>query len=86
MKVYITKYALTQGIYEIEAKETREPDMIKNVENSLELYHGKGKEWHLSKEDAIKKAEEMKQKKIKSLKTQIEKFEKMTFRRNVKGV
>lgn len=79
MKVYITKYALTQGIYEIEAKETREPDMIKNVENSLELYRGKGKEWHLNKEDAIKKAEEMKQKKIKSLKAQIEKFEKMTF-------
>lgn len=79
MKVFITKYALTQGIYEVEVKETANPDMVVEANNSLAYYHGKGKEWHLKKEDAIQKAEEMRSKKIKSLKKQIEKIEKMKF-------
>jgi hypothetical protein len=44
-----------------------------------EFYHGEGKEWHTSKESAIKKAQEMKQKKIETLKKQIAKLEKIKF-------
>ena len=36
-------------------------------------------DWHSDKQSAIKKAEEMRQKKIESLKRQIKKFEEMRF-------
>ena len=66
MKVWITKYALTRGIIE--------------TENLNDYYSGKGYSWmHYNKESAIKKAEEMRQKKIASLKEQIEKLERMRF-------
>lgn len=86
MKVWITKYALTQGIYEAEVINnclTTDPsgNMIevkeKNKINSY--YHEKGKEWHETKESAIKRAEEMRRKKIASLRKQIERLDKMKF-------
>lgn len=77
MKVWITKYALTKGILIKEAEECDFNGMIKAKYGSY--YHGEGREWHRTKESAIKKAEEMRQKKIQSLKNQIEKLEKMEF-------
>jgi len=53
--------------------------MIEILNSRYEYYHDEGKDWHTDKESAIKKAEEMKQKKIKSLKRQIEKLENMKF-------
>lgn len=87
MKVWITKYCLTIGIEEIEAEicSTNE-DMIEKVNNKEisgyqcdEYYHGKNEEWHTTKESAIKKAEEMKLKKINSLKKQLKKLEALKF-------
>ena len=43
------------------------------------FFHGEGKEWHRTKEAAIAKAEEMRQKKIAGLKKQIERLEKLEF-------
>ena len=66
MKAWITKYALTRGIIE--------------TENLNNCYSGKGYSWmHCNKESAIQKAEEMRQKKIESLKNQIQKLEEMRF-------
>ena len=66
MKVWITKYALTRGIIE--------------TENLNNCYSGKEYSWiHYDKNSAIQKAEEMRQKKIASLKKQIEKLERMRF-------
>jgi hypothetical protein len=82
MKVWITKYALTQGIYEIEAEICKDinPDMIARANvNYSECYHGKGREWHLTKEDAIKRAESIKINKIESLRKQINKLENLQF-------
>lgn len=85
MKVWITKYALTQGVYEAEViDDCRDTDPSGNMiavkeESFTPYYHGKGKEWHETKESAISKAEQMRQKKISSLKKQIEKLEKMKF-------
>ena len=81
MKVWITKYALTQGIFEIEAEECGMgfPGMIQTKEEYPSYYHKEGKDWHRSKESAIKRAEEMRQKKISSLKKKLEKLEKMKF-------
>ena len=81
MKVWITKYALKLGIRETEGEidETGSlRDMnAKSYQNNL--YHGEGDEWHRTKESAIKKAEEMRQKKIASLKKQIKGLERMRF-------
>ena len=43
-------------------------------------FHGEGREWHRTKESAIDKAEEMRKKKIETMKKQIEKLEKMEFK------
>ena len=80
MKVWITKYALTSGILEKEVKDFGDGS-VREIENSFPIYyHGEGKEWHRTKESAIAKAEEMRKKKIASLKKQIEKLEKMEFK------
>lgn len=79
MKVWITKYALTKGIFEMEVESQSEDG--KGVYGKVwsDGYHGEGKEWHRTKESAIRRAEEMRQKKIARLKNQIEKLEQMKF-------
>lgn len=80
MKVWITKYALTQGIFEKEAKECDRPGMISIDEGyGCVYFHDEGKDWCRTRESAIKRAEEMRQKKIASLKKQIKKLEEMKF-------
>jgi hypothetical protein len=79
VRVWITKYALTIGIYEIEARETSSPGMVGDANDPLSMFHGEGKEWHKSKEDAIQRAEIMKNKKIESLEKQLEKIKNIIF-------
>ena len=83
MKVWITKYALTQGIFEIEGEywqnlEKLDMDVISPT-NQPGLYFGKDKEWSLIKEEAIITSNKMRLKKIESLKKQITKLENMRF-------
>lgn len=86
-KVWISKYALTKGVYELEVKrcvksihDKEESDMVEIKENCYTSYfHGEGKEWHLTKESAIVRAEEMKSRKIESVKKQLNKLEKLKF-------
>lgn len=80
MKVWITKYALTKGIIEADG-ELISSDSVSILNRGLSLpthWFYKG-DWHSGKQSAIKKAEEMRQKKIESLKKQIEKLEEMRF-------
>jgi len=80
MNVWITKYALTKGILEIEAELCDSPGMIKDQNNGWNsYYHGEGKDWHKSKEAAIERAEYMRQNKLKSIRTKINKLQKLTF-------
>lgn len=85
MKVWITKYALTGGIMEahISKSELRKDCLYKFVDVKLptgvvDTMVEKG-DIHERKESAIKKAEDMRQKEITSLKKQIEKLEGMRF-------
>ena len=89
MKVWITKYALTDGIIEAESDtQTQNKEKVFAFWNNDEFgifypsigifYPSKG-ELFYDKESAIQKAEEMRQKKIASLKKQIEKLEEMRF-------
>lgn len=78
MKVYITKYALSRGLYETEAVECEGfPGMIRTKDGLH--FHGEGRDWARTKEDALNRAEEMKAAKIESLKKQIKKLEDMKF-------
>jgi len=83
MKVWITKSALTNGIQEVDDAEICEgssTNMIRVPSLGCHPYfHGKGREWHDSKESALKKAEEMRKAKIESLFKQIYKLEGMKF-------
>lgn len=80
MKVFITKLALTKGIVELEAKPCIDVSeyMIETRSNGYSVYYHK-KDWYLTKEEAIKKANKMRDRKIVSLKKQIEKLEKLNF-------
>ena len=80
MKVWITKYALTKGIIEVDG-ELISSDFVSILNRGVSLpthWFYKG-DWHSDKQSAIKKAEEMRQKKIESMKKQIQKLEEMRF-------
>ena len=80
MKVWITKYALSRGIIEADGEFTGFDSVsILNRDLSLPTHWFYKGDWHSDKESAIKKAEEMRQKKISSLKKQIKKLEEMRF-------
>ena len=79
MKVWITKYALTDGIIEAEAMYLGHDIVAVTLENDTRSINLYSDECHLSKESAIQKAEEMRQKKIASLKKQIEELERIRF-------
>ena len=85
MKVWITKYALTRGIIKINDSSFHRTYVKPN--GTICFYDEFGdmvcsyrrSEYFGLKELAIQKAEEMRQKKIASLKKQIEKLEGMRF-------
>lgn len=68
IKVWIAKYALTQGIYEIEVIDCG-GGMVKG--EHYNFFHREGDQWHATKESAIKKAEKMRLRKIASLEKQL---------------
>lgn len=84
MKVWITKYALTQGIIEADCKRLYEDgwgtllwiDKKGFKHNDFMPPHS----FTLNKYDAIARGEEMRKKKIANLKKQIEKLEKLKFK------
>jgi hypothetical protein len=83
---YLTKYALTKGILEVQSNEppTKNDDIHYQHKNWHEFscYAKFDEEIFNTKEEAIAKAEEMRCKKIESLKKQIQKLEKKSFVKN----
>lgn len=84
MKVWITKYALTEGIFQVNAEKCSDtsPNMIGFIrENSgfTQYAHGEGRDWHLTKESALARSENMRLAKIKSHKNAIKRLEQMSF-------
>lgn len=82
-KVFITKYALTKGIQEAKAN-IIESCNDKNIKYSyVKFFYVTNlvldKDAFIDKSEAIKKAEEMRLKKIESLKKQIKKLEDLKF-------
>lgn len=80
--VYITKYALTTGISHVLARVVKDTNgQMIEVKMGLHIvyFHGEGKDWHRTEEGAVKRAEELRVKKIASLKKQIKKLESLKF-------
>lgn len=77
-KVYVTKYALTEGVKEIEVSDcfNVNPTMVA-AKIGYGFYH-KG-EWFRTREEALIDAERRRLRKIKSLRTQLGKLEQLRF-------
>lgn len=81
---WISKYALTKGIYPAKCEEPSPstPGLIVGHSGRWsEYYHGEGRDWHRTEADAIAKAETMRTRKIDSLRKQIDKLEKLSFKK-----
>jgi hypothetical protein len=85
MKVFITKYALTDGIkeingatHEIGISERMVSYVIDGAFASQAMCVHKP-DWHLTKAEAVERAEAMRVAKIASLRKSIAKLEKLTF-------
>lgn len=79
MKYWISKYALSIGIFEVDG-------VVGNLGNALQTYNERGwivfypkKDYHETEAAARSAAEEMRTKKIASLRNQIERLERMEF-------
>lgn len=76
--VWITKWALTSGIEKLEAEWILDSKVVSVKRRGHIAYFYKNN-WHLSLEDAKKRAEDMRRKKIASLEKQIEKLKSLQF-------
>lgn len=75
IRVWITKYALTDGVREVEAEVTNIDDMIiAGFWDYRQDFWGEGKEWHRTLEGAQQKALQMKNAKLDSLARQMDKL------------
>ncbi len=83
MKAFVTKHALTKGIFEVEGSNSPDYPRMLSVQLGpggwIENYHGEGRDWHRTRESALLRAEEMRKAKIASLKKQIKKLESLSF-------
>ena len=78
MRVFITKYALTQGIFEVEVDECEgSPGLV--ADQSRYTSHYRRPDWHLTREEAADRARVMQATKLGALRRQIRKIEAMTF-------
>jgi uncharacterized protein involved in outer membrane biogenesis len=83
MKVWITKYALTNGIEQYDGAEVNVEINVNMITIKTDRYplhfHGEGKDWHRTEASARARAEVMRKAKIASLRKQIAKLEKLSF-------
>lgn len=83
MKLFFSKYALSTGIIEADGviHEGSCAGMATTKENGhTSHYHGEGREWHRTRDEAMKRAEIMRKQKIESLKRSIRKLEALKFK------
>lgn len=75
---WITKYALTRGIFTEEVEVCSET-MVKSVQSKwgVTFYHGD--DYHRARSDAITRAEEMRAAKLASLQRQIDRLKRLDF-------
>lgn len=83
MKAWITKYALTKGIWEAEVEKTDFPDMVviltddKGRKTETSLWTVWREAWHHTEREALESAIKMGEKKLMSLLKSATKFNKL---------
>lgn len=80
MKVYITRYALTEGIYlaDVELSQTDDSRVVV-LAGGHHFGIFRRPDWHVTLTDAIHRAEQMRKEKIVSLRAQINRLEHLDF-------
>jgi hypothetical protein len=80
LEIWSTKYALTKGIVHYQqAEQSREfPTMVGIKGECMDSYLHAG-DWHTTRKAAVKKAEEMRLRKIASLRKALAKMERLRF-------
>jgi len=78
MKAYITKYALTSGVFVMEGNSSLN-GIFGRREGDWSDTGYYGKDVHLTKESALARCEEMRTSKLKSIKKQMQKIADMKF-------
>lgn len=78
---WISKYALTQGVFSIKAdiSDTSDGMLVDRSGGYASYYHGEGREWHRTKEGACAKAEEMRISKLRSIEKQEKRLRDLVF-------
>ncbi|MEQ9830583.1 hypothetical protein [Pectobacterium versatile] len=76
-KIYVTKYALTSGVFAIDAD--IDGNMAIYISTGSYLRHVHGDEFHLTPDDALADCERRRKAKIESLDKQRKKIEAMQF-------
>lgn len=79
--MFITQYALTKGIIEVDGDKVQQSNYDKKCFYIDGYFNGYllGTNIFYPREEAVKVAEQMRDKKIESVKKQLKKLEKMTF-------
>lgn len=77
---YVTKYAMTAGILQVNGEPSKDGDFISFKRNGGPFYteYAHGKDFHATLEAANLRAEEMRQKKIISAEKSLDKLRKMS--------
>jgi hypothetical protein len=75
IKAYVTKYALTSGILVVEAEHCT--DIDPNMISFGEMNYAHGNNWHPTLKAALTRAEDMRQRKLATLRKQVARLEKL---------
>lgn len=82
MKIYVTKYALSRGVFEAEAEVDENGFAVVRRSGWTgfdQYFHGEGRDWCSTKEQALEAAEKMRIKRIASLEKQVAKLKALPF-------
>lgn len=79
MKVWITKYALTKGIFTAEADVSSEYPNMATLHKSAAMDHYHGNDWHRDEASAKARAEVMRNTAVKALDKKRAKLLQLTF-------
>jgi hypothetical protein len=79
MKVFITKHALTAGIEECEVEVTGDGMAVDYSGSYPQYFHKEGRDWHRTRESAVKRAEAMRKAKVASLQKSLAVMKAMRF-------
>lgn len=79
MKAWISKYALSKGVFTVDVEPTSEGGVsYKPLDGGARQYFF-GSDWHQTREQAVAKAEDMRRRKLESLKKQMGKLTELKF-------